>query len=818
MVNPRLRSCLVWLLAAGLVACVSRKAPRPEPEQPSLPTIAVGTEFAVDAPSMGSVGPAWGPAVASDGVNYLLVWSQRSSEPSGPPHLYAARITADETRVLDSRAIQLTEDGSQGRPAVAFDGANYLVAWDEAGTIRGARVSTAGALLDPSPIEISTSPDLSSDVALAFDGSNYLAVWHTARYSSGFAIHAARISVTGDLMDPDELTIASAEPSLDAPAVAFDGTNYLVVWDDVSTGGVHGARLSTTGVVLDTDPISVAEQQDAGPPAVAFDGTNFLVVWGNNDIRGARVSPAGAVLDAHPLDIVNDGDSAGDPALGFDGTHVLVTWTEWHASEQVCDRVHGCYYLRWTADVDAARMSPDGSVLDRNFIPVSYAYGNQSVPAMAIGSDRAMVVWQDDRRADDGAPMAIFGAQVTTSGAVLEPSGVRLSPELGANREGPAAVTTNGSDYLVVWEDHRDQGGIHASRVSATGAVLEGSGLAITTGGGWTPAVASNGSDFLVVWSDFHGRQFPSQPPVFHVHGARVSASGALLDAAALTLAQDEASLSSPAVAFDGANYLVVWEQGGIRAARVSVTGALLDASGVAISPGPGSHPAVSFDGTSFLIVWQNGDGDLYGARVSTSGELLDPIGFAISTASGSQTHPTVAFDGRNHVVVWADSRSATGYDASGAPVEGHDLYAARVSPGGSVLDPDGIPISTATGDQSRPVVAFDGARAFLAWKDSDATIRGVRLSPEGVVLDPSGIALATLPATTLPEEKHGEYVSGLASIGDGSLLLVDVVKDSELQAFRVHARRIGQGSESLRAAGPTMGSQTRPRLEGCRR
>jgi hypothetical protein len=90
-------------------------------------------------------------------------------------------------------------------------------------------------------------------------------------------------------------------------------------------------------------------------------------------------------------------------------------------------------------------------------------------------------------------------------------------------------------------------------------------------------------------------------------------------------------------------------------------------------------------------------DGDIYGARVSQSGEVLDPGGFPISTAPELQDYSALAFDGTNYLVVWMSGH----YPA--------DIYAARVSPSGTVLDPSGIPVSTAAGERGLPDVAFDG-------------------------------------------------------------------------------------------------------------
>ena len=61
---------------------------------------------------------------------------------------------------------------------------------------------------------------------------------------------------------------------------------------------------------------------------------------------------------------------------------------------------------------------------------------------------------------------------------------------------------------------------------------------------------------------------------------------------------------------------------------------------------------------------------------------MLDPDGFPVSTAPETQDQAALAFDGTNYLVVWQDYRISSQQD---------DVFGARVSPAGQVLDPSGI-------------------------------------------------------------------------------------------------------------------------------
>ena len=228
--------------------------------------------------------------------------------------------------------------------------------------IYGARVTLAGKILDPAGIPISTAAGYQSLPEIAFDGTNYLVVWQ----GGCAATCAARVSSGGTVLDPGGIAIANGS----SPALAFDGTNYLVTWAGASR--VYVARVSQAGVVLDPGGIPLP---GGGMylyelnPSVAFNGTNYLVAWqeatdiiGQDHILGARVSPSGAVLEAMTITLLG-GPAETSPVVASAGTNYLVVWRD----HRICLRRHlripgqlGRHGARRHPDLDCARRARGG--------------------------------------------------------------------------------------------------------------------------------------------------------------------------------------------------------------------------------------------------------------------------------------------------------------------------------------------------------------------------------------------------------------------------------------------------------------------------
>jgi len=314
------------------------------------------------------------------------------------------------------------------------------------------------------------------------------------------------------------------------------------------------------------------------------------------------------------------------------------------------------------------------------------------------------------------------------------------------------------------------------------------------------PAVVGDGSKFLVVW------RADNQ----HVRGARVAHDGTLLDPSGIDIMVSTEKSGFPTVGFDGTNFVVffshvpanqsTWE---LYAVRVAPDGTVLDPDGVRLTTGASLKEyrvlGVAFDGTNFLIPWRSSASDVYVARVNSTPENLDgPTGILVS-GNHVSWYPAVSFDGNNFLVTWHDGRSAP-----------YDIYGARVTKAGVVLDPGGFLIASGPGHMDHPGVAFDGTNYLVVWRDGrpnplpDATyLYGTRITPEGEILDDP-------PFLVADDQWEGVAIITAASDGDGFIVVWTTVTPSGVAAdFRLadtFGRRVSSAGEVLDSAAIPLG------------
>jgi hypothetical protein len=262
--------------------------------------------------------------------------------------------------------------------------------------------------------------------------------------------------------------------------------------------------------------------------------------------------------------------------------------------------------------------------------------------------------------------------------------------------------------------------------------------------------VAYGGSSSLVVWQD-------SRNGKWDIYGARVDQSGHVLDKDGIRISTAVGDQTDPSVAFNGSSYLVVWSDGRAVGGR-NIFGTLVNTDGTVVTKDGRSittaiddqlYPAVRANGSTWLVAWQDAQSgagtDIYGARVGLDGlKIASP--FAISKADRDQRRPAIASGSSGWVVVWGDRRPVA-QDDTVPPKNDSDIYGTRVTTTGSVVNGNGIPISTPAHDQSNPSIAWNGTQFLVAWSDyrsnTSLDIYGTPVGATGVVQKPSGVVIA---------------------------------------------------------------------------
>jgi hypothetical protein len=336
--------------------------------------------------------------------------------------------------------------------------------------------------------------------------------------------------------------------------------------------------------------------------------------------------------------------------VASDGTNYLAVWAQSGGD---------------SPGIHAAQVDPFAQVLDQEEIILSSAGGTKWNPAVVFGDSAYLVVWEDSRNGNAD----IYGARISPEGTVLDTAGIPITTAAAWQAE--PAVSFNGTEYLVVWRQGGTFGAdIYCARVSVGGEVLDPGGLQIaaTMDEYSEPAVCSDGENFLVSWSYFvNSPQSPvTAPDSSDEASVGISETGlciSVVSGAGTAFGQKKVPASwqslgrASSVASDGTDYLLVWAgrpssyfgSYGIFGVRVSSSGLILDSTARTISPPgiPRLSPAIVFDGEYYRVVWDDGRsgtyGDVYGARVTPDGDLLETDGIAITATEYPDAYPAIA-------------------------------------------------------------------------------------------------------------------------------------------------------------------------------
>jgi hypothetical protein len=336
---------------------------------------------------------------------------------------------------------------------------------------------------------------------------------------------------------------------------------------------------------------------------------------------------------------------------------------------------------------------------------------------------------------------------------------------------GQPALGTDGTHFLAV--ENTPNG--------LTGTLFDGNARVLATvnlGGGGSPGISFDGTNYVIA--------ITSSSAALVIH--RVTTAGVDLDAPdGITVNLPGMPTSAPAICSGSTNSLIAYSRYDSLTSQHFMYGVLIDHNGQMLGSGEFpialdvvTHwfPQVSFDGTNYLVVWQQlpssgadqSLADIYGARVTPAGAVLDSPTIAISTAPQGQYSPVIAFDSTNYFVAWLDARGGK------AQYGMYDIYGTRVSPAGAVLDPAGIAVDAGgTQRRSYQTLTYTGTQYLIAWSDyayanaGSVGVRLARMTPAGTVTTPAGGSPVSGPP---PSEPAGIYAYTSIAAGSKTMAL----------------------------------------------
>jgi hypothetical protein len=667
---------------------------------------------------------------------------------------------AQSNFVLPGDLIPGVSAGGQENPAIASGSNGYLVVWEDNRSSQGgfvkapnglhanrdvyaARLDTGGNLVDATPIVVNQDPFDQVTPQVAWNGENYLVVWKSSRSTQSYVtsgIYAARVSPAGVVLDDPAIVIEDGDDFDERdPFVASDGTNWTVFYTDYRSGApsedLDGAVVSPAGFLTQKQTV-VAGSQFNQPVNVdvrwAID--RYLVVY-EKGYQGAygrflasTLSPIGGELTF--------ATSANKPEVATNGTDFFVSFSGARGTPVARDGTiaipGGATYLgsgsTWGPETDCAW---DGTHWVLGFSTIglggnpSFLYLSQITPAGALvpgspatvaststirafavgdGTGGAQVVWDDwsvsGAQGNVGDLDDVFGTRVA--------SDMTLGPRVPITVSAPAQVIpsiagSSGKGWLVAYLSHvSGTTRVHAQRLAGDGAPIDLQPIVLHVGTRVIRRIdcAFDGSEWLVVWDDNFGT-------LRHTFGVRVALDGTVLDPAPINLLRGE----RPAVAAaEGTRtfLLASWDHNQsnefIRATRIDgASGTPLDAPYLTLGVGSGFPDAIGFD-DRWLVVW----GGVAGCFVDLGGVPGTPF----LVASGlSETVHGLARDGDMALVAFSRHNSTSA---------NANIHARRMLKDGTFLDAStqGFPVCQASNLQFDPRAAFDGTDFHVTWTD----------------------------------------------------------------------------------------------------
>jgi hypothetical protein len=316
---------------------------------------------------------------------------------------------------------------------------------------------------------------------------------------------------------------------------------------------------------------------------------------GDTDIRAAPLRPDGSAAPGASYLVSGGKNAQGEPAAAWSGSQLLVAW-----EDSRDDRAN--------ADVFATRLGSAGEPLDVGARPLGVGPLPQRAPVAAWDGRTFLVVWHE-------GPRGLVAARVASDGSSPGPPVVVPGTAQQSFLSEPA-LCADGEGALLVWGARSTpatttarEPEIRAMRIAAGAPVERAESFPLArTYDTLAPIVrvACGRQAATLVWTGSI-----ENPARLDLHMGRLERGARAFPGGTLTLLERQASLERPAVASDGAGFLVAWRRTDIvTGTRVALYGTRVDAAGLPADDPPlmlgtvnaGQRLAMVWDGRQYVI------------------------------------------------------------------------------------------------------------------------------------------------------------------------------------------------------------------------
>ncbi len=358
---------------------------------------------------------------------------------------------------------------------------------------------------------------------VVYDGSDFLTVY-TDRRQGGYSYYSRFISKNGDVA-PEQETVEFHPVMAGMHHLARGDKSFLFTWSRQRTP--HDFRRDAFAVALNDQGEPIGPKIEVSGPEVehspvfmrvAFDGENYLVIWQDGSpaqnarilgqfICGTEHQPIGGNFPIRPEGL-GDNPAQIYPDILFNGHNYLVTWDDNRTGER---SVYGMFI-----DKQGQQLGDDFAIADKSH--------RQMLARVAYNGQYYLAVWGDRRH---GTKSSIYGQMFDGEGNLIGEEILLSQLENNEERSYPR-VASNGNQFMVAWnQEHIISNTIfynlYGALINADGTLAgEVFDIVENTNVQREPEIAAHNEKFLVVWQDarhdiasfdIYGRFFDAEAP-----------------------------------------------------------------------------------------------------------------------------------------------------------------------------------------------------------------------------------------------------------------------------------------------------------------